>query len=102
MAYTSFSPASSTNLTIVYGIPYQGGARWRYVSGDAQATVAASSYISDAAKYGMQVGDIVEQFNSSGFSSGLPAICEYVVTAVRGSSTSSPSADLSAGKIATS
>lgn len=99
MAYTSFNPTSSTNITKAYGVGIAGGSRWTYPSIDGSTLVGVSSYITDAYKLGLAKGDILEQFNSSALT-----ITEYVVTAVRTSSSSAGagSADLSAGKVASS
>lgn len=65
--------------------------KWFYTSGDTQATVGASSYISDAAQKGMTSGDEVTQFISS-----LNSLVGYMVKTVR-SSVTSGSGDLTSG-----
>lgn len=65
--------------------------KWFYTSGDTQATVGASSYISDAAAKGMAAGDEVTQYISS-----LNTLVGYMVKTCRTSLTSG-SADLTSG-----
>lgn len=100
MAYTSFTPSSSSCLRKINsaGIASPGG-RWKYESTDGSSLVSVSSYITDAYKLGTQVGDILEQFNSS-----ANTVTEYVFTAVRATSASAGagSADLSAGQVVSS
>ena len=43
--------------------PYFGGNRWQYISTDALATVAASSYFSDGHKRGMRKYDLVDHID---------------------------------------
>jgi len=66
--------------------------RWSYTTQDSQATVGASSYISDAAQKGMLAGDTVEVYTSG----GATPLYSMLVKTVRTSVTSG-SADLSSG-----
>ena len=86
------------------GVPFQGGARWRFESVDGTSLTSVSSYITDAFKLGMSVGDIVEQWNSSGGPAGTGQITEFAVLTVRSTTASAGagSADLSPGRAATS
>lgn len=65
--------------------------KWNYISGDLQATVGGSSYITDAAQKGVSAGDRIEQYVSS-----TNELRSYLVKTVR-SSVTSGSADLSSG-----
>lgn len=66
--------------------------KWSYTTQDSQATVGATSYISDAAKKGIAVGDTIEVWSSGLF----PPLASYLVNTCR-SSVTSGSADLSSG-----
>lgn len=66
--------------------------KWVYTTQDSQATVGASSYISDAAQKGLTAGDQVEIYSSG----GATPLYSMLVKTVR-SSVTSGSADLSSG-----
>lgn len=85
MAYTT----STLSLAVQ---PIVDRKRWSYTTQDSQATVGASSYISDAVQKGLSPGDSVEVYTSG----GSPPLASYLVKTVR-SSLSSGSADLSSG-----
>lgn len=84
MAYT-------TSTLSMAAQPIADRKKWEYTSGDTQATVGASSYITDAAQKGMAAGDEVTQYISS-----LNTLVGYMVKTVRSSLTSG-SADLTSG-----
>lgn len=94
MAYSSYTPSSSSNIRIKSGAAFAGGTRWYYTSVDGDSLVGASSYITDAYQLGMVAGDILEQYNSS-----ANKLTEYLVETVRTSTASAGknSADLSPG-----
>jgi hypothetical protein len=84
--------AYSTSTLSLANQPIADRKRWVYTTQDSQATVGATSYISDAAQKGMLAGDFVEVFSSG----ATVPLAGYLVKTVRTSVTSG-SADLSSG-----
>lgn len=67
MAYVTTNPPVKTSAGPLcdFGASNGAGQRWFYRSADAIATVAGAAYFSNGIQLGMQVGDVVEVFDTT-------------------------------------